>query len=135
MNDGRKQRVSEVVIDSSVILALIKGEPVMHFTLDILVGAVISAVNLAEVFTKRLDFGLAGSPYADHLLGLLDRIEPFTFAHAQIASTLWAPTRHKGLSLGDRACLALALELNADVYTADQAWASVDTGCRIHLIR
>ncbi len=127
--------MSEVVLDSSVILALLKREPVIPSTLDKLEGAVTSAISLCEVLTKQLEFGMWHSPYADHLLGLLDRIEPFTSVHARTASTLWPSTRHKGLSLGDRACLALALQLNADVYTADRAWAGIDTGCRIHLIR
>ena len=127
--------MSEVVLDSSVILALIQGEPVASSTLDKLEGGVMSAVSFCEVLTKQIESGISESSYADHLLGLLDRIEPFTPAHARTASVLRASTRHKGLSLGDRACLALALKLIADVYTADRAWAAVDVGCRIHLIR
>ena len=95
----------------------------------------MSAVSFCEVLSKQMEAGLSASSYADHLLGLLDRIEPFTSAHARTAGTLRASTRHKGLSLSDRACLALALQLDADVYTADRAWAAVDVGCRIHLIR
>ena len=135
MNDGRKRLVSEVVLDSSVILALLKDEPVLPSTLNKLEGAVISAVNLCEILSKQIEFGMSGSPYADHLLGLLDRIEPFTPAQAYAASGLWPITRHKGLSFGDRACLALGIQLNADVYTADQAWAEVSVGVRVHLIR
>jgi PIN domain nuclease of toxin-antitoxin system len=62
-------------------------------------------------------------------------VEPFTFAQARVAGELTAKTKSAGLSLGDRACLALALELGAEVYTTDRAWARVDVGCKVNLLR
>jgi len=44
-------------------------------------------------------------------------------------------TRHLGLSLGDRCCLALAKELGADVYTAERKWAGLDLGVTVRVIR
>lgn len=43
-------------------------------------------------------------------------------------------TKHFGLSLGDRACLALAIQENATVVTADRDWARLDI-CKIDVIR
>jgi PIN domain nuclease of toxin-antitoxin system len=88
------------------------------------------------VVSRLWDLGIAPDGAAvKALFSLLDRMEPFTAAQAQIAADLRPRTRHAGLSLGDRACLSLALELGAEVFTADAAWLRVDLACRIHLIR
>jgi len=62
-------------------------------------------------------------------------IEPFTAAQARIAGTLVKKTRSLGLSLGDRACLALAIALEAPVYTTDRLWKKLTLGIPIHVIR
>jgi PIN domain nuclease of toxin-antitoxin system len=62
-------------------------------------------------------------------------IIPFDHAQARIVARPWAPTRSAGLSLADRACLALGLMLGAPVVTADRAWAHVDTGAEVVLLR
>ena len=46
-----------------------------------------------------------------------------------------APTRATGLSLGDRACLALAQRLRVPAVTADREWANVNVGITIQLVR
>jgi ribonuclease VapC len=127
--------VPEVVLDASVLLAIFKDETYDDSVLDLIEGAVMSTVNVAEVLAKLVDLGLHVSPRVDDLLGLLDRMEPLSEAQARSSATLRGPTRNSGLSLGDRACLALALELKADVYTADRAWSRVDVGVSINLIR
>ena len=95
----------------------------------------ISAVNWCELHTKLHDYGLHGISRTANLLTLIGRIEPFTEAQAILAAELREDTRAIGLSLGDRACIALGAELDADVYTADRAWAKVNLPCRVHLIR
>jgi ribonuclease VapC len=67
--------------------------------------------------------------------GAVDRVLPFNVEHARIAGNLISATRSLGLSLGDRACLALAIELKAPVYTADRSWTHLKLGIRIHVIR
>jgi ribonuclease VapC len=124
--------VSEVVLDASVVLAIVQGEAIHPDIFGLLEGAVMSAVNYAEVRAKRADLKPVPYPRMDDLL---DRIEPFTSTQAIISGELRPLTRRAGLSLGDRACLALALELDAEVYTADRAWLDVLPGGRIHLIR
>jgi PIN domain nuclease of toxin-antitoxin system len=135
MSVVRKPRVSEAVLDSSAILAILLRERVSARVHDVLDGAVMTAVNIAEVLTKLVEADAAMLPEAEALFALFDRIEPFTETHARRAAGLRPRTKEFGLSLGDRACLALALELGAEVYTADQAWAQVEVGCVVHLIR
>lgn len=127
--------MSEIVLDASVLIAILKQERFNPQALDAIDGGVISAVNFAEVLSKVVDFRMSGSPSITKLFALLDRIEPFTETQAQLAGEMRNRTRPAGLSLGDRACLALALELGAEVYTADRQWLSIDVGCPIHLIR
>jgi ribonuclease VapC len=66
---------------------------------------------------------------------LIGRIEPLTTRQARMEAELRSRTKQFGLSLGDRACLALALDLGLDVHTADRAWSQVNVGCGIHLVR
>jgi ribonuclease VapC len=127
--------VSESVLDSSVLIAVLKNERFDGDVIDVLDGAVISAVNYAEVWTKIHDLGLAADPRARAIFNLLARVEPFTESQAWMAADLRLATKHAGLSLGDRACLALALEMGADIYTADRQWSNIGVGCAIHLIR
>ena len=127
---------NESVLDASVLLAVFKEERFGQDVLNVLEGAVMSATNFAEVLTRLIDLDMPlTNPKVASVFSLLDRIEPFTEAHARVAADLRRETRHAGLSLADRACLALALEIGADVYTADQPWSRVDVGCKIHLIR
>jgi ribonuclease VapC len=127
--------VSESVLDSSVLIAIFKNEQFDDDILDVIEGAVMSAANYAETWTKLYDIGLTDDPRIDAIFSLLSRIEPFTVSQARLAADLRPATRHAGLSLGDRACLALALEIGAEIYTADRSWSHVDVGCTIHRIR
>jgi ribonuclease VapC len=113
----------------------LKGEHLDHRVLDVIEGAVTSAVKYAEVWTKVNDLGLTSAPRTRDAFSLLDRVEPFTESQARLAATLRRATQHAGLSLGDRAYLALALEVGGEVYAADRQWSNVSVGCTIHLIR
>ena len=127
--------MSEAVLDASVLLAILKGEPYHEWLTDVTEGAVMGAVNLSEVLAKAAELGIDRGPMLEHLIALLDRVEPLTEIQARIAASLRMPTRHLGLSLGDRACLALALDLGAEVYTAEKKWNEVSIDCVIHQIR
>jgi PIN domain nuclease of toxin-antitoxin system len=126
--------VTESVIDASTLLAVILSEPMVgpH---DLLDRALMSAVNLTEVRTKLIDLGRVDLRELSEDLIRLVRIVPFTEQQAILAASLRDATRHAGLSLGDRACLALAIHLNADVYTADRSWMALNVGCKVHLVR
>ena len=125
----------EIVADASAILAALKNEPFSNLDPRRLVGATISAVNLCEVMSKLHDDGL-NDIQADAAVSAMDlRVISFDEPQARIAARLRAITRDAGLSLGDRACLALGLYLGLPVITADRAWASLDVGVEVVLIR
>jgi ribonuclease VapC len=104
-------------------------------TPEILTHAVASTVNLAEVQGKLVNSGWKRDEAWEDATSPVSEIIPFTAEHAEAAGSLIAATRALGLSLGDRACLALALSLNAPVYTADRAWRNLKLGLRINIIR
>lgn len=125
----------EIVADASAILAALKGEPFTKIAPERVVRASISAVNLSEVLTKLAADGL-NEIQADAAVTSLDlRVVPFDRLQAAVAARLWASTRRAGLSLGDRACLALGAALQCAVVTADRAWGRIDIGVEIVLIR
>jgi PIN domain nuclease of toxin-antitoxin system len=123
------------VADASAILALLKQEPFGKLDPRRLFGATISAVNLSEVL-ERLCSGGLGAADADKAIAELNlRVADFDEAQARVAAYLRPRTRQAGLSLGDRACLALAISLGCPVITADRVWASLDVGVEIVVIR
>ena len=93
----------------------------------------MSTVNVAEVCTLLADGDTLLHTSGLQMLGLLRTIEPFTITQARLAGEF--RRFGKDVSLGDRACMALAVDLEADIYTADRAWAGFDIGRPVHLIR
>ena len=124
------------VLDASALLALLQNEPGAEIVASRLQRCVMSAVNLSEVVAKLADHGM---PEADlrAALDLLDLdVREFDTEAAYAAGELRRETRHVGLSFGDRACLALAMRLDAVAVTADRAWVRLaDDKLRIELIR
>jgi ribonuclease VapC len=128
--------VNRTVLDASAILAVINAEPgAEKLTPDLLAGAVGSAVNLAEVQTKLVSRGWTSDQAWEDATSPLREVLPFDEEQARMAGDLLIQTRHLGLSLGDRACLALGIALKVPVYTAEKAWKKVKVGVRIHVIR
>jgi ribonuclease VapC len=128
--------MSKVVLDSSAVLALFNREPGSEkLTSALLKDSSISSVNVAEVHGKLLGLGSDSDEAWEAIEGVVREIVPFTATHARVTAELVSKTRSHGLSLGDRACLALALTLKAPVYTADRAWSNLKFGFPIHVIR
>jgi ribonuclease VapC len=129
------------VLDASALLAHLRDEPGGDVVAEAIAsGAVISTVNLAEVFSRVADQGDDPAKLAAVLtqIGLLDgaiTVEPFTAADAIDAGRLRPLTRDAGLSLGDRACLALARRLDAPALTVDTDWQGVAHGVELRPIR
>jgi ribonuclease VapC len=129
------------VLDASALIAYLRGEPGAEVVSDLLtVGASISTVNLSEVLSKAADRGTNPVEEAKRLAsrGLLNAaitVEPFTPADAIEAARLRPLTRKAGLSLGDRACLALARRMDVAAVTADGDWLGVKHGVDIQHIR
>lgn len=123
------------MLDSSAILAVFFNEPGAEFVLPVLQGALLSTINLAEVHTRMLDSGALPREAWDWITGLQCEVCFFTDTHARVAAELRPATRPFGLSLGDRACLALAIQRKATVYTTDRAWKNLSLGIEIEVIR
>jgi len=123
------------VLDASALLALLFAEPGAERVADVIAeGAVISTVNLSEVGALLVRRGQAPektlAPVREQV-----SVEPFTADEALTAARLSPLTAAKGLSLGDRACLALANRLAARAVTAERAWTQLELDVEIELIR
>ena len=124
------------VLDSSAVLAVLLDEPGANVVNALDASQkVISSVNFEEVRTKLIDRGMTPEDALQAIGKLQLRIEVFAVGDAVMASTLRPSTRQFGLSLGDRACLALGQKLNAVVMTSDQTWKKVDLPVKVELIR
>lgn len=128
--------MNRVVLDASALMAVINGESGGEkLTPEIMSIAVTSTVNLAEVHGKLIQRGFAPDDAWRATRMTVQQAVDFTAEQAKIAGDLVAQTRSLGLSLGDRACVALGILLRAPIYTADKAWKKLNVGVRIHVIR
>ena len=128
--------MNRIVLDASALLAVLNGEPgAEKLTAKLLTGAASSTVNLAEVQSKLVDWGIHPDTAWAAAMSPVQEGIPFNEGQAKTAGSLVAQTRRLGLSLGDRACLALALDLKAPVYTADRSWKHLKLEVPIHVIR
>lgn len=124
-----------VVLDSSAVLAYLWSEPGSARIGEFIRDGKISSVNIVEVLSKLIDHGMAGNAAQLMLAGLNLSAIAFDADQARLAGALRSTTRRFGLSLGDRACLALAIREKAQVITADRIWADLDLGIEIKVIR
>lgn len=114
---------------------MLQTEPGCDIVAPIIQGALLSTVNLAEIYTKFVLKGLAGAFTWKTILDLRCEVCLFSTEQARIAAELTRTTRPFGLSLGDRTCLALAMERKARVYTTDREWKKLSLGIEIEVIR
>jgi ribonuclease VapC len=127
--------VSKYVLDASALLALLNNEPGAKRVEEIVKESVVGAVNACEVVGKLVSSGMS---LMDAQASIeLTNIEVLSFEEpaAYRAGGLIAETRRLGLSLGDRACLALALIRNLTVVTADQSWSKLKLPVTVEVIR
>ncbi len=125
------------MLDASAVLALLFEEPGAEVVRAQLRTGVIGAANLAEVLAKLSDHGLPAVEAVRTVAILGLEVAPMTEAQAGRSAELRPLTRPVGLSLGDRACLALAAELGAVALTADRSWDAVAAavGISVQVIR
>jgi ribonuclease VapC len=121
------------LLDASALLALIAGEAGSERVSDVIDGAMVSAANWAEflVVMKRRGADVEEASALVRALGA--RVVPCESADAEHGAKIDAPSGV--LSLGDRLCLGTAITLDATVLTADQAWAEIDHGVELDVIR
>lgn len=103
-------------------------------------GAAVSVVNWAEVLSKLAEAGKDPEAAAAELRRAEGSrralsIEPLTAADCVAVARLRPITRRQGLSLADRACLALAERLDVPALTADRKWREADVVAEVQLIR
>jgi ribonuclease VapC len=127
--------MNKCVLDASAILALLNDESGAGMVQELLPVAVISAVNYAEVVTRLSLLGMPENEIrqALHILGLT--IIPFDEDLAFRTGALAPGTRQSGLSLGDRACLALARKTGYSAVTSDKVWQDLNVEVDVKVIR
>lgn len=129
--------MTSVVLDASAFIALALGEPGADIVRAAIADSAMCAVNVSEVVAYAARQGAT----EDEIRQLIDpapfgRI-PFDDDLAFRAGLLLPATKPAGLSLGDRACLALAIRLKVPAITTDRSWAKVaaEVGVEVQLIR
>ena len=123
------------VLDASALLCLLQAEPGADRVAEALPDAQIGSVNFSEVVGKLVDAGLEENA-VDSLIDTLQlKVVPFDQEQARLAGFLRVTTRRFGLSLGDRACLALAHLRGAVALTCEKSWMKIEAACVVELIR
>ena len=123
------------VLDASAVLALLRGEPGADIVGQAIVSSILSSVNASEVAAKLIALGASPEIATQTIAELACAIVDVDAALGLRAGAPYATTRHRGLSLGDRICLALAEREGVPALTADRAWAELAIGVDISLIR
>jgi PIN domain nuclease of toxin-antitoxin system len=128
--------MTRFVLDASVVLAHIRGEAGAEALAETAAaGACMSAVNFAEVVSKLMERGLTADQADDVMFHFGVDVVPFDAALAHRTGALRPLTKALGMSLGDRACLALAQREGLPAVTADRQWAKLKLGIEIKIVR
>ena len=117
--------MTSVVLDASAVLALVRDEPGADKVAAYVGRAAISAVNLQEVINELLLSGLDEATTRELLHELRLDVRAHDIDAAYAAAGLHAQTRQYGRGLGDRSCLALAVQLGVPALTANREWKKV----------
>jgi len=127
--------VAEAVLDASALIAFLRNESGVEKVAAVLAVSCISSVNLAETLGKMVEYGkpLEGAAYQVERLRI--PVIPFDGEQAQIAASFWKKTRSVGMSLGDRACLALAMKTSLPALTTEGNWKKCGLAVDIVKIR
>ena len=128
--------MNKCILDSSALLALFNSEKGWEKVEELLPLSIMSTVNTAEVVAE-LDkkLGVSSNQSKEMVLASINKIVPLDFEQSVEVGRLRKETEKFGLSLGDRACIALGLTTGYTIYTADKAWANLRLNCNIVLIR
>ncbi len=126
---------NKIVLDASALLCLLNNETGADRVASVLVRSVIGATNLGEVVSKLRERGMTLAEVQEGFGGLHLDVRPLSAAQAMMIGDLRPATKALGLSLGDRACLALAIELGAELYTTDAALARAEVAIVVTNVR
>lgn len=123
------------VLDASAVLAAYFDEPGADTVVEMMAGSLVSSVNYSEILSKALDRGDAFDVAVRKLFAMCFTIVPHDERLARRTGELRLLTRSLGLSIADRACLALAERERLPALTADRAWIALDLPVEIRVIR
>jgi PIN domain nuclease of toxin-antitoxin system len=127
--------MTEAILDASALLAFLRKEPGAERVAAVLTASSICAVNLAEAFGKMVEYENSLEAVAYQVERLRIPVIPFDAEQARIAASLWKATRLAGLSLGDRACLALAMKTSLPALTTERKWEECGLPIKVIKIR
>lgn len=127
--------MASIVFDASVILAHLNNEPGADRAASLLNGAIICSVNYSEIVAKLIERGASLSAIRPALSRYGLQVISFDEDLAERTGALRARTKAFGLSLGDRACLALAERSGLPVLTADPVWKDLDLRVSVEILR
>lgn len=127
--------MTSVVLDASAVIALLRSEPGCDIVQGAIADAIITAVNYSEVLKKTIERGGTGEAAASFVSGLSIAIIPFDETLAAMSAGLYLQTKEHGLSLADRACLALGIQRNCKVLTSERRMALPKLSIKVKLIR
>lgn len=124
-----------LVFDTSTVIAVMRRETGADRIAELFAGGAMSSVNFAELVAQGVRRGVSAEDVTNDFTQLKLVVHAFDLEDATLTGALIAVTRPFGLSLGDRACLALAKRLNGTAVTANHAWAKLDLGIPIDVFR
>lgn len=127
--------MASVVLDASAILAVLNAETGADIVIAALGDAVVSAVNYAEVVSKLVERGASAADANEACTSINVRVIDFDRALAERTGAMRSDTRGLGLSLADRACLALAARERVPALTSDRSWLGAVPHVEVHAIR
>ena len=125
-----------LILDASALITLLSEEKGYEVVASILTKSIMSSVNVAEVAKFLIEKrGLSKEEVSNIIHSLIEKIMPFDTKLALTSSDIISQTKSLGLSLGDRACLALAISTGYTVYSSDRIWSQLELDCKIVVIR
>lgn len=132
----RRSMNNKVIFDASALLALIQEEVGSEVIKPLLKFSVMSAVNVTEALSVLQRTNITPEEGLSLITDIVATILPFDLEQAEQVANLHPLVQSKGLSLADRACIALGIQLHLPIYTADKVWAALQlNGADIKLIR
>ncbi len=122
------------VIDATTLLTYLQGEPGADAAGEYCKSAIMSVVNLTEVFQRAMERGSLSIVQAIVQQANIG-IVPMDSAQAAAIAELNQQTKDKGLSLTALACITLGISRNLPIVTGDRSWADLGLSAEFVLLR
>lgn len=122
------------IFDTSALLAIINNEPGSEMAQAHVLGAGMNTVNIAETVSYLVRNGYTDDTKIERIINFINPI-PLDKELSIISGKMIIVTKHFGLSLGDRVCLATAKRLNIPVYTTDRQWLNIAGAIGVKVIQ